>query len=246
MRQYQLAAIAWSFLGLLLIGPTIFSTFAQTPPNGRMDCGSGVLTTTIPAPPKGMANFRTIRLDESCQPVAGSIQTVPIEQLPAIALDPLARSATFTPAVGLTAPETRHWGSASYHAEQAVFDVVNITLNKLYGTTYFTFDGARILSYSANGGAYYHQENKPPSCAKGWRLKKHYNAHVGGGAGASTASFVQYAEFKYKGFFDCRGKLFYNKLANHSTIYANGTGSCQFTQHYRTWSLLWYWTMACY
>lgn len=175
----------------------------------------------------------------------GPVQTVPLERLPEIALDVEIRIA----AVESQDVEEQAMGmriKRVFRAEQVVLDIVNITLNKLYGKVNFKYNGSKILKFKASGGSFAHQENYPLSCANGWYLGQHFNAQVGGGVGSGSASFAQYGEFGYKGFFDCTGSVYYNKLSNHMTVYGNGKATCQFTQHYRTWSLLWHWTMACY
>lgn len=228
----------------LFVGVTA-STSAQAASSTSKQCPPGVLSTTLEAPPDGMANFRTIRMDENCTPVLGPVRTVPLELLPEIALDVEARREI----VDAIDDEERASGTRVkrvFRAEQAVLDVVNITLNKLYGKVNFKYDGSKILKFKVSGGSFAHQENYPLSCASGWYLGHHFNAQVGGGVGSSSASFAQYGEFGYKGFFDCSGTVYYNKLSNHITIYGNGSATCQFSQHYRTWSVLWYWTMACY
>lgn len=228
----------------ILVGATT-STSAQPIKHTGQECPPGILSTTLEAPPEGMANYVTIRLDEKCRPVAGPIRTVPLERLPELALDAETRMRDFERENSKTqAPRARV--KRVFYAEQAVLDLVNITLNKLYGKVNFKYNGSTILKFKASGGSFAHQENYPLSCASGWYLGHHFNAQVGGGVGTTSASFVQYAEFGYKGFFDCSGRDYYNKLGNHMTVYGNGNATCQFTQHYRTWSALWYWTMACY
>jgi hypothetical protein len=228
----------------LFIGTSVVSLAQPAKSTGKA-CPPGVLTTTLDAPPDGMANFRTIRLDDNCRPILGPVRTVPLELLPDIALDVETRKEAFE-----STDEQERSAAARikrvFRAEQAVLDVVNITLNKLYGRINFKYDGSKILKFKASGGSFAHQENYPLSCATGWYLGHHFNAQVGGGVGTSSASFAQYAEFGYRGFFDCSGRDYYNKLSNHITVYGNGSATCQFTQHYRTWSVLWYWTMACY
>ncbi|MBK9124920.1 MAG: hypothetical protein IPM16_17625 [Chloroflexi bacterium] len=242
MHQNRITLIVWSMLFVLagLGNPT----HAQSVPPGQGDCPPGVISTTFDAPPAGKANFRTIRLDEDCRPVVGPVITVPLDQLPTIALSTQSRQTVLEPSTAGEQANAR--GTATYYAEQAVHDIVNITLNKVYSSISFTYNSTQIVSYSAGGGTLSHRENKPPSCGKGWKLKVQNNMQISGGVGLPWVGFLQSGEFKYKGLFDCSGTIYYNKLQNYPTVYANGTGSCRFTQEYRTWSLLWYWTMACY
>ncbi len=231
-------------LSALLVLTATVPTIAQSEIRGDLGCPPGVLSVSFDAPPAGMANYSTVHLDEDCRPIVGPVRTVPVDQLPAIALDPLARQAVFEPVVEGKEGSPR-WNT-TYHAEQAVLDIVNITLNKLYSTINFTYDGSIIHSFSAGGGALSHRENRPPSCGKGWKLKRQSNAQITGGVSLSSVGFLQTGEFRYRGFFDCSGSIYYNTLKNYPTVYGNGTGTCHFTQQYRTWSLLWYWAMACY
>src|SRR5690606_13277188 len=79
---------------LILLGifsSVTLSTFAQPAVSTGKECPPGVLSTTIEAPPEGMANLRTIRLDENCKPIFGPVQTVSLERLPDIALDARTR-----------------------------------------------------------------------------------------------------------------------------------------------------------
>ncbi len=242
MHQKRITIIVWSML--LVLAGLGGLTHAQSESSGHGDCPPGVISTSLDAPPAGKANFRTIRLDEHCRPVVGPVVTVPISQLPTIALNPQSRQTVLEPSAAGEQGNAR--GTTTYYAEQAVHDIVNITLNKVYSSISFTYSGSQILSYSAGGGTLSHRENKPPSCGKGWKLKVQSNMQISGGVGLPWVGFVQSGEFKYKGLFDCSGTIYYNKLWNYPTVYASGTGSCRFTQEYRTWSLLWYWTMACY
>ena len=233
---------------LILLGMFVgmsASTLAQTHQSIQTGCPPGVLSTTLEAPPDGMANFRTIQLDENCRVVMGPVHTVPLERLPDIGLDVDIRIAALE-SEDIEEQTTGVRIKRVFRAEQAVLDIINITLNKLYGKVNFKYDGSKIIKVKASGGSFAHQENYPLSCANGWYLGQHFNAQVGGGPGSSSASFVQYSEFGYRGFFDCSGRDYYNKLSNHITVYGNGNATCQFTQHFQTWSLLWHWTMACY
>jgi hypothetical protein len=243
MRHNKSTIVVLILLGIFS-GATL-SISAQPANSTSKECPPGVLSTALDAPPEGMANLRTIRLDENCNPIFGPVQIVPLDRLPEIALDVEVRREVIDAIDG----EERASGTSVkrvFRAEQAVLDIINITLNKLYGKVKFKYNGSKILKFKASGGSYAHQENYPLSCANGWYLGHHFNAQVGGGAGTSSASFAQHAEFGYRGFFDCSGRDYYNKLSNHITVYGNGSATCQFTQHYRTWSLLWHWTMACY
>ncbi len=242
MHQKRITIIVWSML--LVLAGLGGLTHAQSESSGHGDCPPGVISTSFDAPPAGKANYRTIRLDEHCRPIVGPVLTVPLAQLPTIALNTESRQTVLEPLVAGEQGNIR--GSKTYYAEQAVHDIVNIRLNRVYSSVSFTYNGAYILSYSAGGGTLSHSENKPPSCGKGWKLKVQSNMLSAGGIGRSWAGFAQTGEFKYKGFFDCSGTIYYNKLRNYPTVYANGTGSCRFKQEYRTWSLLWYWTMACF
>lgn len=217
----------------------------QSEPNG-IDCPSGMFTTTFPAPPQGMANFRVVRLDENCNLVEGPVLTVAVEALPPIALDQQERSIHFEPLFAGEVNAHQATMTRTYHTEQSIQDIVNITLNQLYSNITFDYNGHMITSFNTSGGTSVHGENMPPSCGPGWNLANGFNAHIGGGAGMYSADFLQYGEFGYRGLFDCEGNIYYNQLSNHTSIYANGSATCQFTQNYRTWSSLWHWTMACY
>lgn len=191
-----------------------------------------------------MASFRTISFDKNCNQVIGPVQTVPIDQLPPLALDPNARSANLE-----TLSDNRtlaRQAITTYHAEQAVLDPVNITLNKLYSNITFSYNGTHVISYSAGGGTVAHGENSPPSCGSGWYALNGFNSHISGGVGQGHAGFQQHSEFGYLGIFDCSGNIYYNTMNNFPTVYGNGTGTCSFTQSYRTWSTIWHWTSACY
>ncbi len=229
---------------LLVIG--VLPISAQQGETKGVDCPSAVLTTTFAAPPSGMANFRTVRLDEQCNLIEGPVLTVSVEQLPPIAMDRQARSMQFETIAAGDVNARQATMTRTYHTEQSVRDIVGITLNQLYSNITFAYNGYMITSFNAGGGTSSHGENMPPSCGPGWNLTNGFNAHIGGGVGMYSADFLQYGEFGYRGLFDCSGNSYYNRLSNHTSIYANGTGTCQFTQNYRTWSSLWYWTMACY
>lgn len=244
MRQTMSTLVVLS--ALLVLTATV-PTIAQPETRGDTDCPPGVLSVSFDAPPAGMASFSTVHLDEDCRPIVGQVRTVPVNRLPAIALDVQTRAAILeTPSSSIHERSLVDGVKKTYYAEQAVLDIANITLNKLYSKIKFKYNGSVILMYKARGGTLSHGENSPPSCGSGWRLTHQFNAHVSGGVGLNFAGFVQLGEFAYRGFFDCSGNIYYNKLGNYPTVYANGSGTCQFTQHYRTWSLLWYWTMACY
>lgn len=241
MSLQKSSVVALSIL-FTLIG--VLPASAQQGETKGIDCPSGVLTTTFSAPPPGMANFRTVRLDEHCNLVEDPVLTVPVAQLPSIAMDRQARSTHFET---ISAGEVHaRQSTRTYHVEQSVRDIVGITLNQLYSNITFAYNGYMITSFSAGGGTFAHAENVPPSCGPGWNLTNGYSTHIGGGVGMYSADFLQYGEFGYRGLFDCSGGIYYNRLSNHTSIYANGAGTCQFTQNYRTWSSLWYWTMACY
>lgn len=243
MRQRKTTFFVTAMLVALIASTTVPAAAQSTRPS-KSDCPPGMISVTVDAPPPGMANIATVHLNEDCQTLIQQVRSVSVDRLPAIALDPQMRATHFAPITD-TANRSAGQSQRTLRAEQAIFDVIGVLLNRLYSTIYFTYNGSVILSSSAGGGTQAHGEI-PPVCGSGWYLTHHLNAHVSGGVGSYSTGFVQAGEFGYRGMFDCSGSIYYNKFSNHTTVYANGSGSCQFTQHYRTWSYLWRWTMACY
>lgn len=250
MRQHKIPVFVIGVFITLFIASGVRIT-AQSKLTQGSDCPPGTLTFTLNAPPAGMANITTFRLDEHCRPVQERVQIVSVDKLPAIALDREAHSTLFESLQdegGIQALASLPSGAIKrrYYAEQAIYDAPGILLHKLYTKVRFQTYGTTILKYNVKSGSLSHGENSPPSCGSGWYLTNHLTAHVSGGVGTYSAGFVQIGEFGYRGLFDCSGNIYYNRFTNHTTVYADGTGSCQFTQHYRTWSYMWRWLIACY